>query len=228
MKISSFLSVFLMAGALQMGMAQQPEPLRGTVDVMGEASVKLAPDYAQISIVVEKEAKLPAEAQQSTMKEMSEVLTYLRSIKNISDVKTQVVELRPRIRDYQKGEKDYYARQVVSFKLMKLEQYDEVILGLLQKGIDGIGQVQFRSSSEEKLEESLLKQAVADARNKASLLAGELGQEIGKAVFITDRNGSGAYPRYEGARMMKMDSGPSVEPGELELSVTVNVRFELN
>ena len=65
----------------------------------------------------------------------------MKGLKSVSDVQTQVVDLRPRIRDYKSGEKDYYARQMVSFRLTQLNQYDNVILGLLEKGIDGIGQV---------------------------------------------------------------------------------------
>ncbi len=232
MKTLTFLGALIISAALQPAFAQAPaqqvEPQPGTIDVIGEASVNLAPDYATINIVVEKQHLKPAEAQKATMEEMSAVLSYLKSVKNISEVKTQVVELRPVYRDYQKGEKEYMARQIVSFRLNDLEQYDDVILELLQKGIDGIGQVAFRSTAEEKYEETLLKQAVIDAREKATLLAAELGQSIGKATFITDRSYNSPYPHPEGARMLKMDSGPSVEPGELTLSMSVNIRFQLH
>ncbi|MDZ7845647.1 MAG: SIMPL domain-containing protein [Owenweeksia sp.] len=199
----------------------------GIVDVLGTASVSLKVDFLVMQVVVEEESNDPAAAQKALMEKSQEVLQYLRQQEAVQEVKTQTLQLRPMARGYQNKEKSYTARQTISFKLMNTAQYGSVVPELLKKGITGIGQVQFKSNEEVKYQQILLKRALLNAREKAVLLAGELGQSIGKAVFISDRISTGnPRPMAE----LKTDGGssmPSIEVGNIALNATVNVHFQL-
>ena len=201
----------------------------GTISVMGEASVELVADRVNIQIVAEHNMATAHEAYKMTTEEMAEAIALLKKRNDIEELKTTQVMLNPRVRDYQKGTKEYNARQTLSFTLTRLEKYDELMLNLIDLGINGVGQVHFINSEAEKYEEILMRQAVQDARKKAVILTSELGQEVGRAVVISDRYVSSPYPRMEA--MMSYDSksagGPSVVPGNLEITKTVNIQFEL-
>lgn len=137
--------------------------------------------------------------------------------------------LYPRVRDYKSGSKEYNARQTLNFELTKLENYDEVMLSLIDMGINGVGSVQFKSTEEENFEEVLMRKAVQDARKKAVILASELGQEVGAAKVIDEQGSGGAYPIMEYKMALSSDAsgGPSVAPGNLKITKTVQIQFEL-
>lgn len=223
----SFLAVIFLALATS-GSAQQTEMAStGIVDVVGTATVSLKVDFLVMQVVIEQESEDPAAAQKALMEKSQDVLQYLRRQEAVQEVKTQTLQLRPMTRGYQDKEKSYTARQTISFKLMNTAQYGSVVPELLKKGITGIGQVQFKSNEEVKYQQILLKRALLNAREKAVLLAGELGQSIGKAVFISDRISTGNPRPMAELKSDGSSSMPSIEAGNIALNATVNVHFQL-
>jgi uncharacterized protein YggE len=93
--------------------------------------------------------------------------------------------------------------------------------------IDGIG---FRISEPAKLQSVARKNAMADAKAKAELLAGEARVVVGAPVSITETVGfAPPQPMYRG-RAMAMEAMAAPVPvagGEQELSVNVSVVYEL-
>lgn len=220
-------ATFLFQAVAQQDAAPRADEV-GVIDVIGRAEMKLQPDYFSISIVVEHEDPDPEKAQKAVMEAAGEVLGFLKSRDGIGKVQTQRIQLRPQMRSHSKGDKTYHAQQSISFDLSDLDDYDAVILGLLQKGISGINSVEFRSTQEEKHEQELMKRAVMDAKEKAGVYANELGQSIGKAIYISDRIGRGPEPMAAEMYKSGVRMASSVEPGEITLSAIVNVQFELN
>lgn len=225
------LTAVFAAALLLPAVAQETETAReaGVIDVIGEAEAKLRPDYASISVMVGKQGEEPDKIQQSVMTSVSDVLDYLKGHKAVKNVRTQHVRLDPR-HSYDSDERSFMARQVISFDLVQLDAYDEVMYKLLEKDINGIHGVDFKSSAEEKHRQRLLQEAVMNAREKASMLAEQAGRSVGKAIFITDRPSGGPQPfpgaGYDALRVKSSSS--SVEPGEIVLTEIVNVRFQLN
>ena len=202
----------------------------GTISVSGSADMDIVADCVNIQIVSDHTDGNAREAYKMTTEEMSKAIAYLKKRDGIKNLKTTQVMLYPRVRDYKSGAKEYNARQTLSFELTKLESYDEVMLNLIEMGINGVGNVQFKSSESENYEEVLMRKAVQDARKKAVILASELGQEVGLAKEINEQGSGGiSGPMY---KSMMMDSavestGPSVVPGNLKITKTVQIQFEL-
>lgn len=76
------------------------------------------------------------------------------------------------------------------------------------------------------------KRAVADAKARAELLAGELKQKVGRPLLIEEGSAPVFQPMVRGFAAMAMDrkaASPEdvVSPGETTISATVTVRFEL-
>lgn len=199
----------------------------GKISVTGEAEITLQPDQIYIRIGVDERNSNARDVHKKVMEEIGKVLDYLRKRKDIKELKTTSVRLQT-VNDYQTKETSYSGHESLSFVLLDMKAYDDVILQLIDMGINNIEQVSFQSSKAKEQQEALLKQAVENARKKATVLAGELGQKVGKAIYISDTYSSSPepVPMYKMAALSS-DSGSSVEGGDIKLSATVNVEFEL-
>ena len=209
--------------------AQENESKRvGSISVTGEASMDIAADCVSIQIISQHNSSKARDAYNLTVEEMSKAVALLKKREDIGAMKTTQVMLYPRVKDYKSGEKEYNARQTLSFELTDIDNYDELMLSLIDLGINGIGQVSFKSSKVEEYQEVLMRKAVQDARKKAVILASELGQEVGQAVAINDQTGGMPRPMMEYKASLSSDmTDPSVVPGNLTLTKTVHIQFEL-
>ncbi len=200
----------------------------GAIEVMGEATISLTADYAEIQLgssAVNSDASV---AHKEATAQMTETIEYLKKQKAVSDIKTTQVSLNAHYSSSRSETPKYMARQSLSFKLNDLSKYDEIMLGLINMGLNNISNVSFKSTQAENAEKALLQQAMQNARKKAELMAGEYGQQVGRALMISDRVGTGNPSPVMEYKMAAFDSsGPSVEGGAIEISTTVNVQFEL-
>ena len=215
-------------------MTAQPNTPQSTVDVSGEGIVRVVPDEVTITVSVENEGKDAKLLKQQNDATISEVLQFLKS-QNIDEkyISTQYVRLNKNY-NYNTKTYNYTASQTLSVQLKDLSNYEAVMNGLVASGVNRIGGISFASSKKASLEAEARKKAVLDAKQKASEYASALGQSIGKAVSISEFqpqiNNPG--PMYRSA--MSMDTAESggnqqtLSPGEMEIQVRVNVRFELN
>ncbi|MGB0175588.1 MAG: SIMPL domain-containing protein [Owenweeksia sp.] len=208
--------------------AQQANTSPRTIDVIGTAEQVLKPDQVMIQIVIENSEESPKAAQAKTSQAASKALSYLKTKTSIKSIETNYVSLRPQRIDYNKDTYRYVAVQNISFVLEDIGEYQNVIIDLMERGANGIGNVQFESTKREKLEQQLLAQAVRNAREKAVFLATQLEQQVGRAVYIADRiASSGPVPLAFKSSMEMDEAQASIAPGELLISARVNVIFEL-
>ncbi len=227
MKIAPWLvvSLFLLCGSTSLKAQQASER---TIDVIGTAEQVLKPDQVIIQIVIENSDESPKAAQTKTSQAASKALSYLKTKNSIKSIETNYVSLRSQRVDYNKETYRYVAVQNIAFVLVDIGEYQNVIIDLMERGVNGIGQVRFESSKREKLEEELLARAVKNAREKAIFLAAQLNQTVGRALHIADRiSSSGPSPVAFKSSMAMEDAEASIAPGELRISARVNVVFEL-
>lgn len=224
------LATLLLSSFLVMSLqAQQTKTSASIISVMGEASMSMPADFALIRVSVQTEAADAASALKDVNSKMSKVIAYLKQQEAVKEVKTEFVNMHLR-QNYQEKSSGFYATQQLSFKLTELGSYDRIIADLLDLGINGISGVEFHSSQEDKVREELLTRAVLAARKKAAILAAGLERSLGKAIYVSDHQeqGPGPQPMMMESKAAFSSSGPSVAPGELELSVAIQVRFTLN
>jgi uncharacterized protein YggE len=105
-----------------------------------------------------------------------------------------------------------------------------ILDAVVQSGANRIDGIAFRISEPAKLQSVARKSAMADAKAKAELLAGEAGVVVGTPISITESVGfAPPQPMYRG-RAMAMEAMAAPVPvagGEQELSVNVSVTYEL-
>ncbi|MEC4115157.1 SIMPL domain-containing protein [Myroides pelagicus] len=227
-KVSILLGVLLLSATSTFAQTTYTSPITPQIQVNGTGKVSVTPDRAIIRLGVENKSLDAATAKKANDQVIAKVLKYLKSIQiEDKNIQTQRVSL------YQTNDKkDYYkASQTIVITLTNIDKYEELILGVMDAGINKIEGVEFESSQLTKYETEARVLAVKEARQKASDYATALGQKVGKAILVTD--GSSYTPPI--IRPMYMMKGASTEGldqtlavGEIEIVSGVSISFTLD
>lgn len=220
---------YLLLFALLVGTwAFSQETSEPKVTVIGTGTVTVVPDQVVINARVEHTGGSAAEVKKQNDKVVNEVIKYLKT-QGIEpkDIQTEYIRLNREF-NYNSKDTSYSANQAISIHLRDLRKYETIMSGLLQSGLNRIDGVRFQTSRKMELEAEARKKAVLNARLKAGQYAEALGQEIGKAVRIDEMQSDNYQPMYR-VMEMKADSEEqeTIAPGEMEVTVKVNVAFLL-
>ena len=206
---------------------QKTEPL---VNVTGKGVVKVTPDQVDIKVRVESEGKDAVAVKNENDASINAVIKFLRSqgLKS-EDVQTEYINLNKNY-DYNSKTYSYKANQSLTVRLKDITQYEAILSGLLNSGINRIDGVQFKSSKATSLREDARVKAILDAKKRAETYATAIGQSIGKAVQISEASASMPQPQLRSANFAMESSdagGETIAPGELSIIVRISASFEL-
>src|SRR5690554_2988961 len=152
-------AVLLLFMMFSMGMMAQDVSFPN-VTVVGEGKVTVVPDEVLIQARVEHEGGSVKEVQSKNDKVISDLLAYLKDFGIPSeDVKTEYLRLRKE-HNYSTKQDYYSANQALSIKLRDLGDYEALMSGLLDKGLNRIDGISFSSSKEDQLRSEARKKAV--------------------------------------------------------------------
>ncbi len=230
MKKIIILLVFMTAMATQ---AQQPvaSSQNSVVTVKGEGTVKVVPDQVLIRSRIEHEGNDAGEVKKQNDAAIAKIIAYLKS-RGIEEknFRTEYMNLN---KNYNYNEKSYsyVANQAISIKLEDLKNYEELMSGLLEAGLNRIDGIEFQSSKKDEHAAAARKKAMENAKLKAGEYAGALGQTIGKAVNISELETNNYQPVYRMEMMQSSaDAGgeETIAPGEMEITARVTVSFKLD
>ena len=200
--------------------------------VNGEGKVKVVPDQATIAATVETKGNNAKEVKKQNDEKIDAILKFIKKM-NLApaDFKTQRVSLNPQY-DYEKKKHSYNATQTIEILLRDLSNYDELMEGLVNQGINRIDNFTFQSSKMKQYESEARKLAMKEAKLKAEDYVSVLGQKVGRALTISD-NSQTYYPQpmYVGMKTMQSNdmSAPreTLAAGEITITATVTVNFIL-
>lgn len=203
------------------------------ISVVGEGKVKVVPDQATIMATVETKGINAKDVKKQNDQQMEAVLKIIKKMNLASaDYRTQRVSLNP-VYDYEKKKTTYNAIQTVEILLRNVSKYDELMEGLVSQGINRIDNVVFQSSKLAQYQSEARKLAMKDAKLKADDYVAVLGQNVGKAITISD-NSQHDQPQPIYARMKSMAMEDSSVPretlaeGEITITANVSVSFILD
>lgn len=219
------LSVILLFSMTLMNAQQAPKP---TVDVRGEGIIQVVPDMASVTVQVENSGEDARKVQKNTDNTVQEVLKFLRkSGIDQKHIRTQHMQLGKNY-DYQTKTYSYVANQTLVIKITDLSDYPDVMNGLLDTGINRIQGISFDSSKWDALEREARIKAIENGKMKAELYAATLGQKIGKAMHISEfQPYQSPTPMYRSMVASAPPADEMIAPGEMEISVVLNLSFEL-
>jgi len=213
-----------------MHMQAQDSQYPTQVHVNGTGTVTVVPDQVSITVRVENTGKDAIGVKRENDNTVREVLAFLDGA-NVpaNQVKTDYIRLSKNY-EYNTKTYNYAANQSITIRLTNLAQYEPVMNGLLNSGVNRIDQVVFGASNNDELQSQARKKAMENAKLKATEYAAALGQQIGAAITISEQGA--AIPPMQKNRMMAFSaedagSAPAMAPGELEIRVQVQVSFVL-
>lgn len=203
------------------------------IAVSGEGKIKVKPDQVVVNFGVENTGKDAQEVKKLNDEKIENVLKFIKKFGiPASDFQTTNVSLN-RNYDYDKKKYNFQASQSITITLKNISKYDELMMGLVDNGINNISNVEFKSTEIEKYKSDARKLAMKDAKKKAEDFVSVLGQKVGKALLITDNspNYYSPQPMFKGAMLeMSADAGAPRETlavGEIEVIINVMVSFVL-
>lgn len=211
--------------------AQENRYSQPLVLVTGEGIVNVKPDQVIINSRIEHEGNDAAEVKKKNDEVVNRVIKYLKS-EGIPEknIRTNYLNLN---KNYNYNDKtySYSANQAISIKLENLQDYEKIMSGLLNVGLNRIDGVEFQSSKNKEFTSEARRKAVLDAKRKAEEYVAPLNQSIGKAITITELEKNNYQPMYKAERLQSSADGgeqESISPGEMEVNVKVTVGFILN
>ncbi len=213
-------------------LAQRPTRVP-MVTVKGKGVVKVVPDEVSVTVRMESEGSSASEVKQANDKVIDNVIKFCREM-NIAnkDVKTDYMNVNKNY-NYNTKQYRYVANQALSIKLQDLDEYETLIQGVLERGVNRIDKISFTSSKMEEHRSEARKKAMANAVQRATEYAEVVDQKIGKAIGISEMTLSPVPQPMLRTMAMESDmastsaSQETVSPGELSVTAKVNVSFEL-
>lgn len=268
-------SAWLAAGFLACGLvwgssAQASEPPARTMTISGSATVKTAPDQVVINFAIETRRSLPASARrdfvvgtaealktsapllgecqaagEETSKRLREALKALGVEER--QVRTESFQVEPQtwVDDGVLYFRGYLCRHVMSVTLKDPAKADPCLDTVLKHGATHVYGVSFDTTQLRKFRDEARKLACKAAREKADLLAGELGAKVKRVLTINEGGfnswcgknwgyGQQSYAQQNVYRQSEFapqerDGGEAGEltAGEVAVQASVSVVFEL-
>ena len=212
-----------------------------SVDGMGKATA--IPDIATISFSVTGEGKTASLAQDEATKKNNLALALLEE-KDIdeSDYKTTSYSVSPKysypqpcysgpcVYDEQRVV-GYTVNQTTEVKVRDLGMVGDLLAALGDAGISQLYGPNFTVEDTDSVRAEARKEAIAEARAKAKVLASDLGVRLVRVVNFSENSGGYPVPYYSrdlgmgGAMEAKV--APDVAPGENEVVSQVYITYEI-
>jgi uncharacterized protein YggE len=219
----------------------QPEPLRRTISVTGEAEVKVVPDEAVFNFGIETDSKDIEEARRQNDARVKDLLDLAARLGiERQHVQTDYLSIEPRYdRDGSDRKNEflgYFVRRNVVITLKDLGKFEQLLSEALKLGVNFVDQAQFRTTELRRHRDQARQMAIRAAKEKAVALAGELNMKVGKPISISEAS-IWENNWYRGRAMTQnamaeapasSDIGSStIAPGQISISARISVVFEL-
>lgn len=228
---------FCLAALLGAASASAIETQR-TVAVSGSCVRNAVPDRGAVTLTAEAKDADAKRAQTAANRQYEAIRSKAAGLK-LPDSEISTSEYTSE--EIKEWEKDRMVSRGFRTRIsLRVETSDTARLGEVmdlgsREGIKQISGMQIFVSSKKMLEERMLclKDASAQAKAKAETLAHALGAKVGDVISIQE-NSSPFYPPPQPifATSMAMEgsergAAPKIEPGKVEVNVSVNVTFGL-
>jgi uncharacterized protein YggE len=243
--VFSILSLFLFAKtwATVDGIGHTNLSNIATITVTGTGKAQAAPTIAEISFTVEEKGTTGEEAQNLATKRTDAALAAVKKLGVADkDIKTTGYQVTP---EYEAKAcppgtfcpqttgkiVGYHVSQSVSVKVRETGKAGEVLQALTVQGVQNISGPNFTVDDPSAVQAEARGKAITDAKEKAAVLAGQLGVHLGKVVGFSESTG-GAVPMFDRAvgksALMTADApAPTLPVGENETNASVTLIFEI-
>src|SRR5215203_1916140 len=237
MPLRRFLSAFAVCLTAASAYAQAPPPgVPGappappvpTVVATGQATVRLPPDRAYLTLSTETRAPKPAEAQQRNAQAMAAVQQKLEGARLAKEsVRTLAYSLDEEydLVDNRRRSKGFRAVNTIEVRLDDITRVGEILDLAVAAGATSAQNIRFDLKERQTAERQALRLAVADARARAEAAAAGANATLVAVTRIEEQARAVPVPRPMMAMMRGAAADTAVETpvnaGEIEIEATV-------
>lgn len=207
--------------------APQPNVMR----VVGSSTLSTKPNIAIAQIGVQTISSELDPALIDNNKKVDAVINALRQqgVED-KDIKTTAFNVYP-LRDYKNNDPNrivgYQVDNVLSVTFRKMDNIGRGLQSAINAGANNVIGIYFSVSDAESLKNEARTKAIQDAKRKAESMAQSAGINLGKIISINEISASVPItPKYDYSRSSPESAVP-VQPGELEITVQVEIVYEL-
>lgn len=222
-----------------------PSAMR-SFSVVGEGEVTAIPDVAQVQFTVLTEGGTDLQSlQDENAEKMNTAIAYVKE-QGVEDknIETRQYEIQPRYQRFNcvresAGEPcpppeivGYTVRQTASVKIRDFSTIGPMLSGVVENGANSVSQLSFTLDDPEQAKTEARNKAIAQAQRKAEQIAEAGGFSVGRLLNIQENVASPYRPAPLGFgrtddAIAEEAVTPSIEPGSQEVSVTVNLQYEI-
>jgi hypothetical protein len=203
-----------------------------SITVVGIGKVTGKPDIARVTVGIETQAPSLQTAVDDNKAKMNGLLDTLKKLgladKDIRtsnySVYTERVAPPAAGVEVSANQMIYHVTNQVDVTVRDVNQIGEVLDKAVAAGANNIYGVNFSVEDTAKLEADARTKAVANARARAGELARLNGLQLGEVLTVSEIIG-GAIPLYREAAMGLGGGGTPVQPGELEMSLSIQITY---
>jgi hypothetical protein len=223
------------------------------IEVIGEAEVMVAPDGAVLTVGIELKNEAMSELMKSTDLCTKKVLAVVKAGGiQAKDIRTEYINLTTEtnwknVTTFSRTQErtqvtTYIQRSIIVLTVRDLSSLDKLYREIALCDGAQIKQLDFQTSELRKYRDEARIKAIQFAREKAELIAGQLGQKIGKARMIRElrnyfwssyntwwnRAPGGASQMVTYADRSNTSTDGPLFPGNISVKTELIVDFELN
>ncbi|MCX6719594.1 MAG: SIMPL domain-containing protein [Candidatus Staskawiczbacteria bacterium] len=222
------------------------------ITVSGEGTVYAKPDVAQVNLGVTSQAGTVADVTKANTEKMNAVIEAVKGL-NIDekDIQTTNYSLTPVYDNYViptsvptagammypvrtgSAVTGYKLEQDIQVKIRDFSKVSDVLSQSTAKGANVVGDLQFVIDKPEQFKEQARAKAIAQAKDNAQNLSKESGVSLGKLINVYENY---VYPMAYSTNSAKLGMGggvadfapaPTIQPGQQEISVTINLTYQV-
>ena len=206
-----------------------------TIMVSAQAVVRVAPDIAPINAGVVTQAETADVAMKDNREKMNAVFDALKKAGIADkDMQSSGITIQPQYR-YAENQPPvvtgYQASNSVNITLRDMAAIGGVIDALVSQGVNQLNGPNFDVEDKDSALNEARTKAVGKARERAKLYADAAGVKITRLQNLSEQSLMTPQTPYPMMRMAAMDSAAAstpVAPGEVQLSVTVAMTYEIS
>jgi hypothetical protein len=236
------LSAILIAGVLIfllacVGYQQQlvSQQNANQITVSGEGKVYAKPDVAVLSFGVTTTGATVADVTKNNTEKMNSAIEAVKALKiDEKDIQTTNYNLTPQYNYTEKQGRiftGYTLEQDVQVKIRDFTKIGDVLSSVTAKGINLVNDLQFTIDNPEQFKEQARAKAIAQAKSNAQNLAKESGVSLGKLINVYENSSSSNAVMFSakamGAGISDSVATPTVQPGQQEINITINLTYQV-
>ncbi len=230
--MARFFRLAVLAGAIvapasSASMAEERERrMERTVTVSASGVALAAPDIARIRLGVASDAATAKDALARNTAAMTKIVAGLKTREiDPKDIQTSAFTIEPIYDGKPPAVSGYRVRNAVEVTARDLDRLGETLDALVALGVNQVDSLSFEASRAETLRDEARKDAMANARRRAELLAAAGGATVGEALSISED--TGGEPQGRGVYTRALAKPVPIERGTEQLEARVTVTWAL-